>query len=68
MEFMSTYGSADDENRSLVETMWSRIPKDALTDLVPKIKPSRLQELLINPAISQLQIIYKEFFTSKKCR
>jgi len=50
----------------IVETMWSRISKETLTALVPKIAPSRLQEMLINPVISQLQIIYNEFFTSKQ--
>ena len=50
----------------IVETMWSRISKESLTDLVPKIEPSKLQEMLINPAISQLQVIYKEFFTTKQ--
>ena len=50
----------------IVETMWSRIPQDALTNLVPKIEPSRLQEVLINPAISQLQIIYKECFSTNQ--
>jgi hypothetical protein len=50
----------------IVETMWSRISKESLTDLVPKIAPSKLQEMLINPAISQLQVIYKEFFTTKQ--
>jgi len=50
----------------IVETMWSRISKETLTDLVPKIEPSKLQEMLINPVISQLQVIYKEFFTTKQ--
>jgi len=50
----------------IIETKWSRISNETLTDLVPKIEPSRLQEMLINPAISQLQVIYKEFFTSKQ--
>ena len=50
----------------IVETMWSRIAQDALTNLVPKIEPSRLQEVLINPAISQLQIIYKECFSTNQ--
>jgi len=50
----------------IVETMWSRISKETLTALVPKIPPSRLQEIIINPVISQLQLIYNEFFTSKQ--